>query len=81
MHPFGSHQLATLALVMGHHPNCNGTTYGGVQVDEDGAGNIFPVSSFGEEGLARASILQLLRIGVRTSIGQQAMLKEVSATT
>ena len=52
-------------------------TYRGVQVDEDGARNVFAVASLREEGLARASLVERLRIGVRATISLEAVLKEV----
>ena len=48
-----------------------------VQVDEDGTGHVFAAAGLGEEGLVRATLAKLLRIGVGTTIGQQAVLEEV----
>lgn len=52
-------------------------TYRGVQVDEDGARNVFAAASLREEGLERAALVELLRIGVRTTVSLEAVLKEV----
>lgn len=51
--------------------------YRGVQVDEDGARNVFAIASLREEGLERAALVELLRIGVRTTISLEAVLKKV----
>lgn len=48
-----------------------------VQVDEDGTGHVFAAAGLGEEGLVGATLAELLRIGVGTAIGQQAVLEEV----
>jgi hypothetical protein len=49
----------------------------GVQVDEDGAGHVFAATGLGEEGLERAYLGALLRIGVGTTIMSEAVLEEV----
>jgi hypothetical protein len=51
--------------------------YRGVQVDEDGARNVFAATSLSEEGLERATLREIRRIGVRAAVGLQAMLDEV----
>ena len=48
-----------------------------VQVDEDGTRHVFAAAGLGEEGLVGATLAELLRIGVGTTIGQQAVLEEV----
>jgi hypothetical protein len=48
-----------------------------VQVDKDGTGHVFAAAGFGEEGLVGATFAELLRIGVGTTIWQQAVLEEV----
>ena len=50
-------------------------TYGGVQVDKDGARDVFAVASLREEGLERATLVEILRIGVRTAVSLEAVLK------
>jgi hypothetical protein len=52
-------------------------TYRGVQVDEDGTRNVFAAASLREEGLERAALVELLRIGVRTTVSLEAVLKKV----
>jgi hypothetical protein len=52
-------------------------TYGRVQIDEDGAGNVFATASLGEEGLKRATLVEVLGLGVGAAIGQQAVLEKV----
>ena len=44
-------------------------TYGRVQVDEDGAGNVFATARLGEEGLKRAALVEILGFGVGPAIG------------
>jgi hypothetical protein len=51
--------------------------YRGVQVDEDGARDVFAAASLREEGLERAALVELLRIGVRATVSLEAVLKEV----
>lgn len=53
-------------------------TYRGIQINEDGTGNVFTAASLGEEGLERAPLSEILSIGVRTAVGLQAMLEQVS---
>ena len=50
-------------------------TYRGVQVDEDGTRNVFAAASLREEGLERAALVEILRIGVRTTVSLEAVLK------
>lgn len=59
---------------------CSSTacTYRRVQVDEDGTGDVFAAASLGEEGLVGTSLAKLLRIGVGTTIREQAVLEEVA---
>jgi hypothetical protein len=56
---------------------CNPATYGRVQIDEDGTGDVFAVAGFGEESLERASLRQMLRVGIRTTVGSKAVLEQV----
>jgi len=48
-----------------------------VEVDKDGAGDIFAIAGLGEESLERAAITDVLGIWVGTTVGSQAVLKEV----
>ena len=48
-----------------------------VQVDEDGTGDVFAAASLREEGLERAALVEILRIGVRTTVSLEAVLKKV----
>ena len=47
---------------------------GGVQIDEDGARNVFATTRLREEGLERAGVSDILCVGVGTAIGSQAVL-------
>jgi len=49
----------------------------GIQVDKDGAGHVFAAAGLGEEGLERAGVGEVLRIGVRTTICLETVLKQV----
>jgi hypothetical protein len=49
-----------------------------VQVDEDGARNIFALAGLGEEGLEGASIADILGVGVGASVRSQTVLEEVA---
>jgi hypothetical protein len=49
----------------------------GVQVDEDGARDVFAIARLGEEGLERSHITDVLGRGRRTAVGSEAMLEEV----
>jgi hypothetical protein len=51
--------------------------YRWVQVDKDGARDVFAAASLGEEGLERATLREIRRIGVRTAVSLQAMLEKV----
>jgi hypothetical protein len=48
-----------------------------IQVDKDGTRNVFAAASLVEEGLVRAALAKLLRIGVGATIGEQTVLEEV----
>jgi hypothetical protein len=48
-----------------------------VQVDEEGAGHVFTAAGFGEEGFEGAAIEDILRVWVGSTIGSEAVLKEV----
>jgi hypothetical protein len=51
----------------------------GVEIEEDGPGDIFAVARLGEEGLVRAAIIgNILRVGVGTAIGTETVLEEVA---
>ncbi len=51
---------------------------GRVQIDEDGSRDIFAIAGFGEEGLERPGISNVLGIRVGTAIGSEAVLEEVA---
>lgn len=53
------------------------TTYRGVQIDKDGSRNVFAIASLREEGLERAALVELLRIGVGATVSLETVLKEV----
>ncbi len=50
---------------------------GGVEIDEDGARDVFAIAGLSEEGLVRAGVTEVLRIGVRTAISGETVLKQV----
>jgi hypothetical protein len=52
-------------------------TYRRVQIDKDGTRDVFAAASLGEEGLERSALVELLRIGVRTAVRLEAVLKQV----
>lgn len=49
----------------------------GVEVNEDGAGDMFAVAGLGEEGLERAALDDILGIGVGATVHAEAMLEQV----
>jgi hypothetical protein len=51
---------------------------GGVQIDEEGSGDIFAIAGFGEEGLERTSIADILGIGIGTAISAKTVLEQVA---
>jgi hypothetical protein len=51
----------------------------GVQVDEDGAGDIFARARLGEDGVELAAVVEGLRVRVGTAILPEAVLEEVAA--
>lgn len=55
-----------------------GVTYGGVQVYEDGARDVFAAARLSEERLEGAVRLRFLGLGVRLAISLEAMLEEVA---
>ena len=50
---------------------------GGVEVDEDGAGDVFAVAGLGEESLVRAALDDVLGIGVGAAVHTEAVLEEI----
>lgn len=52
-------------------------THRRVQIDEDGAGNVFAAAGLGEEGLEGTSVANVTGIGVRTTVSLEAMLEQV----
>lgn len=53
-------------------------TYRGVQVHEDGAGNIFAVAGLGEEGLERATLVDFFRsLGIKVAVGLETVFEEI----
>lgn len=50
---------------------------GGVEVDEDGARDVFAVAGLCEEGLVRATLDDVLGIGVGAAIHAEAVLQQV----
>lgn len=70
----GLHKTSVLAS-----PARYRATYRGVQIYENGARDVFPVASLGEESLVGSSLCHVLCIGVRTAIRLEPMLQKVSA--
>jgi hypothetical protein len=60
-----------------HHCYAKSATYGRVQIDEDGTGDVFAIAGLGEEGLQRATLIDVLRIGIRATVGLEAVLEQV----
>jgi hypothetical protein len=58
--------------------NSPGWAYRRVQIDKDGAGDVFSAAGLREESLERATLCLVLRIGVGTSIGLETMLEEIA---
>lgn len=50
----------------------------GVKIDEESTGNMLSTAGLGEEGLVRASIANILEVGVGAAIGAEAVLEEVA---
>lgn len=51
---------------------------GRIEVDEDGARDVFAVARLGEEGLEGAGIAEVVGIGIRTTVGAEPVLQEVA---
>jgi len=51
--------------------------WGGVEIDKDGSGNVFAVACLGEKGIVRATVGEVLRVGVWATILAEAVLEEV----
>jgi hypothetical protein len=49
----------------------------GVKIDEEGSRNILAASGLGEEGLERAGVANIGSIGVRSTVGAEAVLEKV----
>lgn len=52
---------------------------GRVEVDEEGSRDVFAIASLGKERLVGSSVDDILGVGVRTTIGAEAVLEEVAA--
>ena len=50
----------------------------GVQIDEDGSRNMLAAAGLGEEGLERTGVTNIGSIGVRSTIGAEAVLEKVA---
>jgi hypothetical protein len=48
-----------------------------VQVDKDGSGDIFAIARLGEEGLVGASIANVLRVGIGTTVTTKAVFEQI----
>lgn len=51
---------------------------GRVQVHEDGARHMLPAARLGEEGLEGARVANIRAVGVRTAVGPEAVLQEIT---
>lgn len=51
---------------------------GRVEVDEEGSRDVFAIASLGKERLVGSSVDDILGVGVRTTIGAEAVLEEVA---
>lgn len=52
-------------------------TYGRVQINEDGSGDVFAVASLREEGLGRATFSDISRVGIGATVSLEAVLEQV----
>ena len=52
-------------------------TYRGIQIDEDGARNVFAAARLRKEGLQRSTFRQMRRVGIGATVGLEAMLEQV----
>ena len=52
--------------------------WAGVQIDEDGTGDVFARTGFGEDGIKLAAVVEGLRVRVRTAILLETVLEEVA---
>jgi hypothetical protein len=50
----------------------------GVKIDEEGSRNILAAAGLGEEGLERAGVTNIGSIGVRSTVGAEAVLEKVA---
>lgn len=51
----------------------------GVEVDEERSRDVFAIASLGKERLVGSAVDDVLGVGVRTTIGAEAVLEEVAA--
>lgn len=73
--------VSTLFLFISSLPGtCGGSdrTYRWVQIDEDGARNIFAVAGLCEESIVGTGLTDVRGVWVQTPIGFQAMLEQVA---
>jgi len=53
--------------------------WGGVEIDKDGARDVFAAASLSEDGIELSGVVEGLCVGVRTTILLEAMLEQVPA--
>lgn len=61
-----------------HFPSLSKYTYRRIEIDEDGARDIFAVARLGEERLKRATLGNSAIFRVDATVGFEAMLEQVS---
>ncbi len=49
-----------------------------VEIDEERARDVLSIAGLGEEGFERTGITNILQVGIRTTIGTEAVLQEVA---
>jgi hypothetical protein len=64
-------------LALGRSRNRRYAIYRGVQIDKDGAGNVFAAARLGEEGLEGAALGEVCRIRIGATVSQKAVLEQV----
>jgi hypothetical protein len=62
---------------LNHCRDARSATYRWVQVDEDGAGDVFAAARLGEEGLEGATLREVCCIRVGATVSQKAVLEQV----
>lgn len=53
----------------------------GVEIHKDGSRNMLAIAGFGEEGLERTWVANILRVGIGAAIRAKAVLEKVAIST